>query len=249
MTSPPTFLEHLAVQPLLPYLRDYAIKGLHELRAQENGGKFIATHKESYAAQVMERVDALENCVRSLRIALNFILDLDKDQSDATYLYQYHYENFLLRLTGIVDRAYRLIGTSLCLDPVKLDKISANQFVAKAVVTDYADLYRLLMKLSDAVALHKTTRNSIAHSAAYTSRELGLFTAATSMELELGKIDIGDLMGHYFSKGGVGLAQLIAEMVSCVQALLDALAPIYETAIGGDTNGPVCDTRGHKVGS
>lgn len=236
MTSHPTFLEHLAVQPLLPYLREYTIKGLHELERQENGGKFKATDKQSYAAQVMERVDALENCIRSLRLAMNFILDLDKDHPDATYLYQYHYENFLLRLTGIVDRAYRLVGTSLCLDPVKLDKISANNFVAKAVVTDYTDLHRVLMMLSDAVALHKTTRNSVAHSATYTSRELGLFTAVTSLKLELGEIDIGYLMGHYFSKGGVGLAQLIAEMVSGVKALLDALAPIYKTVIGGETN-------------
>jgi hypothetical protein len=241
MTSQPTFLEHRAVQPLLPYQRTYLVKGMHELNAKENGGKFEATLVEDYAAQVMERVNALENCVNSLRIAMNFILDLDKDQSDATDLYQYHYENFLLRLTGILDRAYRLVGTSLRLDPDKLNKISANQFVAKAVTNDFPDLHSALTDLSDAVALHKTTRNSIAHSEAYSTRELGLFAAAKTLKLELGEINIGDLMEHYFSEGGAGLARLVAEMVSGVEALLDALAPLYETVVGDDRH---CRPRG-----
>ncbi len=239
MTSRPTFLEHRAVQPLLPYLREYAIKGLHEFNTQENGGNFKATYKEKYASQIIERVTELENCLRSLRLAMNFILDLDKGQSDATDLYQYHYENFLLRLTGILDRAYRLVGTSLCLDPVKLGKISANHFVANTVAAGYVDLHRVLTELSNAVAPHKTARNSIAHSEAHTTQELGLFTAVTSLKLELDEIDIGELMGRYFSQGGAGLAQIIAEMASGVGALLDALAPIYEMAIGGDTNGSV----------
>ncbi|PEU67257.1 hypothetical protein CN397_27340, partial [Priestia megaterium] len=114
------------------------------------------------------------------------------------------------------------------LDSAKLDKIAANHFVAKAVATDYADLHRALTELSDAVAPHMQARNSIAHSEAYSTQELGLFTAVESLNVEIGEIDIGLLMGQYFSKGGVGLARLITEVASRVEALLDALAPIYE---------------------
>ena len=236
VTARPTFLEHRAIQPLLPYMQKYLIKGMQEFKTRENGGKFKSTDREMYASQVIERVSELENCLKSLRLAMNFILDLDKDQSDVTDLYRYHYENFLLRLSGILDRAYRLVGTSLLLDPDKLNKISANRFVAEAIAADYADLHRALTELSDAVAPHKEARNSIAHSEAYSTRELGLFTAVTSLNVELGEIDIGKLMGHYFSEGGAGLARLVAEMVSRVEALLDALAPIYETAVDDGGN-------------
>lgn len=227
MTHYPAFIEHKALTCILPHLQSYVLKGLQEVKL--SGGSFKATDKEIYAANVLERVGELDNSVKSLRLAMSFVLDLNNTQDDAPDLYRYHYENFLLRLTGIVDRAHRLVGTSLGLDSSKLENIGANQFVAKTLLSDYPKLYECLNRLTATAAKHKTSRNEVAHSKAFSSRELGLFSAVVSLDFEMGdKSQINELMDGYFSEGATELALLVDEMVMGIEALLDALIPIYE---------------------
>lgn len=241
MTSRPLFSQHRSMAMFLPHARQFLIKGLAEFETKQNGGKFSATDQERYTARVMERVDALDSCVQSLRLAMCFILDLNKDATDAMAVYRYHYENFLLRLTGVVDRAHRLVGVSLELDAGKLNSIGSNPFVMKAVMTDHPALHGALKGLSDAVAAHKDARNAVAHSEAYSSRVLSTIAAATMVEqdLDLGGIDLKELAKHHFAEGGASLARLIAEMVSGVEALLDALEPIFVAKLGDATHGSV----------
>jgi hypothetical protein len=184
---------------------------------------------------VLERVGELDNSVKSLRLAMGFVLDLKNTHEDAPDVYRYHYENFLLRLTGIVDRAHRLVGASLLLSPSKLEKIGANEFVAKAIASDYPELHECLKRLTAAAAKHKTSRNKVAHSKAFSTRELGLFSAIVSLNFEVGdKTQINELMDSYFSEGGTELALLVAEMVTGIEALLDALVPIHEHLFAGN---------------
>jgi len=237
MTLRPRFGDHQIFVSLLPYMREYALKGLHEYHTGQNGGTFSATVLEQYSAQVLERVDALDSCIASLRLAWGFIMELDRAHSNVIELYRYHHENFLLRLTGVVDRAHRLVGASLAMDPKKLEKIGSNKLVDDAVVTNYPDVHRALKNLSDAVAAHKTDRNMVAHSAAYSTRELGLFTAVTTMKLGLEGIDLDQLMEHYFTNGAVSMAKLTGEMVVGIEELLDTLGPVYAAVTGGATHG------------
>lgn len=227
MTRRPAFIEHQALACFLPHLQSYMLKGLQEVKP--NGGKFKATEIEAYAANVLERVGELDNSVNSLRLAMSFILDLKNTHEDAPDVYRYHYENFLFRLTGIVDRAHRLAGTSLLLSPSKLEKIGANKFVAKSTASDYPELHECLKRLAASAAKHNISRNEVAHSKAFSTRELGLFSAVVSLNFDLGdKTQINELMDSYFSEGGAELALLVAEMVTEIEALLDALAPMYE---------------------
>ncbi|MGV8992154.1 MAG: hypothetical protein ACOH1Q_12210 [Thiobacillus sp.] len=204
------------------------MKGLQEIG--QNGGQFKATAKESYAANVLERVGELDYSVRSLRLAMRFVLDLKNTHEDAPDVYRYHYENFLLRLSGIVDRAQHcLVGTSLLFSPKKLKKIGANEFVAKSVASDYPAVHECLKRLATAAAKHKTSRNEVAHSKAFSTRELGLFSAVVSLNLEVGdKTQINELMDSYFLEGGTELALLVDKMVTEVDELLNALVPIHE---------------------
>lgn len=239
MTPRPLFSDHQIFMSLLPYMKEYARKGLHEYQTGQNGGRFSATALEQYSAQVLERVDALDSCIASLRLALSFIEDLDRAHSSAVEFYRYHHENFLLRLTGIVDRAHRLVGASLVMGAEDLEKVGSNKLVERAVTADHPDVHRALKKLSDAVAAHKTDRNMVAHSAAYSTRELGLFTAVTTMKLGIDGIDIAELMEHYFSKGAVSMAALIGEMVLGIEELLDTLVPIYAAVTEATPHGSV----------
>ena len=234
MTRRTTFIEHHALACFLPHLKSYFLKGLQEVKP--NGGQFKATGKEFYAANVFERVGELDNAVKSLRLAMCFVMDMKNTHEDAPEVYRYHYENFLLRLTGLGDRAHRLVGASLLLSPSKLKKIGANEFVAKSIASEYPELLECLKKLATVASKHKTSRNEIAHSAAFSTRELGLFSAVVSLNLEVGdNTQINELMNSYFSEGGVELALLVAEMVKGIEELLDALVPIHEQLLDGNS--------------
>ncbi len=234
MTHRAALIEHHALKAFLPYLKTYVQKGLQEVKLK--GEPFKATEKEFYAANVFERVGELDNSVETLRLALSFILDLKNTHEDAPVVYRYHYENFLLRLTGIVDRAHRLVGASLLLDPSRIEKIGANAFVAKSIAVDYPEVHRCLKTLDATAAKHKTLRNEVAHSKAFSTRELGLFSAIVSLNLDMGdRTGINNLMDNYFSEAGSELALLAAEIISGLEALLGTLASIYEHIFAGNS--------------
>lgn len=187
---------------------------------------------------MIDRVGELDNSVKSLRLACGFVNDLRNTQADAPDVYRYHFENFLLRLTGIVDRAHRLAGTSLLLGQSKLSKINANALVLKSVSTDYLEVHKCLINLTTSAAKHRVSRNEVAHSKAFSTRELGMFSAVKALKLDLGNsVSVADLMDEYFSLGGSELASLADEMVRGVAALLVALAPIYDHVLTGDPKG------------
>ena len=123
-------VEHPSLAPLIPHLKTYAIKGLNELLT---GSKVIsATEAEFHASQVMERVGELDNTIAALRLAMEYIIDLASEPINAT-VYRYHYENFLFRAVGAIDRSHRLVGASLRLDQEKYDATRGNMYVQRYV--------------------------------------------------------------------------------------------------------------------
>lgn len=104
-------IDHPALSPLSPHMRTYAIQGLRELQAV--GSVFVASGIEIYAAAVYERVGELDNCLESMRIAISEIVGLAKSATPMSKSYRYHHENYLLRVTGLLDRAYRLVSIAL----------------------------------------------------------------------------------------------------------------------------------------
>lgn len=53
MTPRPLFSDHQIFVSLVPHMKAYALKGLHEYKTGQNGGKFSATALEQYAATVL----------------------------------------------------------------------------------------------------------------------------------------------------------------------------------------------------
>lgn len=231
------FIEHKALSSLLSHVREYMRKGLNEINTP--GRKFKATALEMYAADVLERVGELDSSVKSLRMAMNFIIDMKQVNKDATDVYRYHYENFLLRLTGTVDRAYRLVGTSLQLDPAKYERPGGNKSVSDFVSSGFPTLHSCLQVMDVITAKHKGPRNEVAHSKAFSTRELGLLSSAEMLQLKDEQNErIAELMKDYFSEGVAELAVVIADVVQAVENLLTALEPIYERVCKKTPNPP-----------
>ncbi|MGE8501970.1 MAG: Cthe_2314 family HEPN domain-containing protein [Pseudomonas sp.] len=222
-------VEHPALLPLQPHLHEYLQKGLEKLTG--NQSSFKASALEIYAESVFQRVSELDNLISSLRLALNFILELTDKTQNAEKIYIYHYENFLIRLSGAVDRAHLLVGTSLLLPSSKLEKFGANKFVLERTATDYPHIHSALKSIQKIESPNKNTRNEIAHSKAFSTRELGLFSATNTLGLEITEEGtLEELMNHYFSRGGVELANLLHECITKNHELITELTPIYAHA-------------------
>lgn len=223
------FVEHSALTPLLPHVKSYLLKGLSEYKA--GGSEFPASSIERYAALVLEKVGELDNSISSIRLALNFILDLDPAPNATSEIYRYHYENFIFRSVGIIDRTHRLVGASLAFDAKKYECTNGIKYIQGCVEHDHPPISAALLAVTNAVNLNKSPRNELIHSAAFSSRELSLFSGAEAFGLDtLSDIDPKKLMREHFAENGAEIAKTLAEVILAIHALLESLAKIYETA-------------------
>lgn len=222
-------IEHETLKPLLPYMQSYGFKGLSEFLA---GGKVItATAAELYTVGVMERVGQLENALGSLHIAKNSIFSLATGDDPSSAEFRYHYENFLFRTVGVIDRSSRLVGASLLLDPKKYDSSAGNIYVLNQVKQKYPDVHNALKNIQTIVQSHKALRNVIVHSGAFSSREFGLVTAIESIEISLPEgTDIKGMMREHFQINWGEISIVIAELTVGLSDLLDSMSEIFRAA-------------------
>jgi hypothetical protein len=220
----------------MPYLKSYASKGLNELLS---GGKtFSGAAVEIYAANVAERVSELDNALAALRLTWDFVMDLSAQPSPAPDIYRYHYENFVLRVIGFVDRAHRMVGSALLMDKAKLESVSGNSSVQKQVKTNYPDIHDALQSVAQAVDSYRKPRNELIHSTAFTSRELGLFQSIRQFGMDTEGINVDELAREYFSGRGTEIAQTIARLAKALTNLLTALHPLFLIAVQHRDKGP-----------
>lgn len=219
-------MDHHGLKVLKPFFTSYLQKGLAEIGSENK--TFPASAAEIYAASVCERVSELDNALAALRLTLNFVMDLGQELKPDPDIYRYHYENFVLRVIGFVDRAHRLVGASFLMPIKKVEGIHGKAFVRQQVESEHAQVYAALLAVSEAVDSYRGPRNELIHAAAFSSRELGLFTTIKHIGLDMDGVEINELAKHHYSKGGIEIALTIAKLVETLKALLDALAPLFE---------------------
>ncbi len=232
----PTFYDHPALQPLVGPLRQHTLRQLHTITGAGEPSA-PADPTEAYATAVFERVGELQNGIDSMRLALFAVMDLPERESSGWREYQYHYENFLLRLTGVSDRAHRLVGTSLCLAPSKFEKPGGNTTVVKSIPRTLSALVSALAHIEAVTGSKRRIRNEVAHSNAFSTRELSLFSTIEQLNFEdFDPQEVRGLMVHHFRSGGAELAGLLGSLVQAVNQLLAALAPVISEHGGGTSS-------------
>ena len=221
------FLDHSALKPLIPHLRAYTSKSLSGI--QPDAINDITNPLESFSAKVFERVGELENCIESMRIALFYMIDLSKAPGIDINGYIYHYENFIFRLAGILDRSYRLVGVSMQLDQRKFERNNGNAVVAKSLQPNHQTILDYLEDIKALTTKTQNLRNDIAHSSAFSSREVRIVSATSILQLTCDEAtEIKSLMVHDFINRSKEMAELIAESIKGVNALLDGLQPVFD---------------------
>lgn len=216
---------HPSLRVLMPHLKNYARKGLAELLSE--GKAFPASASEIYAAGIAERVSELDNALAALRLTWELVMDLSTQSSPNPDVYRYHYENFVLRVIGFVDRAHRLVGSALFLDKARFEGIRGNSFVQAQVKTNYPDIHDALQNVSRAVDSYRGPRNELIHSTAFTSGELGLFQSIRQFGMDTEGIDVDELARQHFSGSGMEIAQTIVRLVEALTNLLTVLHPLF----------------------
>lgn len=220
-------MDHPGLKVLIPFFTSYLKNGLAEIDSERK--TIPASAAEFYAAGVCEKVSELDNALAALRLTLNFVMDLGQEAEPDPDIYRYHYENFVLRVIGFVDRAHRLVGASLAMPLKKVESMGGNAFVQKQIAAAHPHVHAALLAVADAVESYKGPRNELIHATAFSSRELGLFTAIKHLGIDTGEVHTNALAQQYFAKGGTEIALTIAKLVETLKVLLDVLTPIFES--------------------
>ncbi len=220
-------MDHAGLKVLHPSMTRYLKKGLAEIGSDQ---VFAASAAEIYASVVCERVLELDNALSALRLTMDFVMELGREAKPDPDIYRYHYENFVLRVIGFVDRAHRLVGAALAMPVKKVEGTGGNAFVQKQILTAYPGVHAALLAVAKTVESYKGPRNELIHSTAFSSRELGLFTSIKHYRVNTGEVDTDELARNHFSKGATEIALTIAKLVETLKVLLDALAPLFDMA-------------------
>ena len=231
--TPPALIDHPALKALLGDFTAYAKSGLSAV--QSGRKQFDASEASLYAAAVMERVIAVDDTMASLHIASRYLHELSTQADSATALHRYHYENFVLRAIGAVDRVYRLIGAALRLDPRRYDSSSGNRHVDQYVRLHHPDLHASVATVHGLGEHYRAIRNALIHAEAYSNRELGLFDTAQTLDYRFENIDTPALYRDYMHQRCDEVDTRLSELQSAISRLLDHLTPLLRNGSAAGT--------------
>ncbi|PWK31438.1 hypothetical protein [Pseudomonas sp. OV226] len=226
--KPIHLIDHPSLTPLSPHIMSYLKKGLTAMTSGNT--RFPASKIENYANYVWEKVAELDTALGSLRLALKFVTELGCEPNPSPEAYRYHYENFVLRVIGFVDRAHRLVGASLSLPQRKYESFNGNAFVKSETVTNHPGIHTALVAVATAVQGYRGPRNELIHSTAYSSRELGLFIAVEHFGVDTGDVDMDELKREHSAEGSNEISKTIGCLVEALTALMEELGILFEAA-------------------
>lgn len=222
--APSSLIDHPALKALLGDFVEYAQSGLSA--AQSGRRQFNACEASLYAAAVMERVVAVDDAMASLHIASTYLHELSTQADSAAALHRYHYENFILRIIGGVDRVYRLIGAALQLDPRRYDSSSGNRYVDQYVQLHHPGLYASVATIHGLGEHYRAIRNALIHADQYSNRDLGMFDIVRRLGDRFEHIDTPALYQDYMRQRCDEVDTRLAELQAAISRLLDQLAPL-----------------------
>jgi len=219
-----TLKNHHSLEILLPYVKSHHIKGFKALDSGEK--KFSASVIEIYATEILERTSEFDNSLHGLQLAIQYVVQLSMESDPEPETYRYHYENFVLRVIGCADRAYRLTGSALLIEKSKLESISGNRVVEQHV-KNHSEIFNALTGVLAAVRDYRGPRNELIHNSAYSSRALFLFKNIKRLRIDTGSIDVNSLARTHFSTEAQQMTKTLEEIVGAATSLLNALQPIF----------------------
>jgi hypothetical protein len=88
-----------------------------------------------YATVVLDRVAEIDRAFEGLKLSIEYLdkKEFGGSEFEFTSHYSFHVENFILRLTGIADRCWLLVGSSLLFERKSIEKLQGKSKIKKAI--------------------------------------------------------------------------------------------------------------------
>ena len=151
---------------------EYLLSGLNGIQNEEQ--TFPVSEKQKYAHDVCARVFEIDNAFQNLDLTIEYlkISVYPESEFDFSAHHSFHVENFLLRLTSVVDRCYLLAGSTVLLANKSIENNGGNREVLRELKTISPNGVKILGDLEKAIKPLRPLRNQVAHNNGYTNKNL-----------------------------------------------------------------------------
>ncbi|MEH6443037.1 MAG: Cthe_2314 family HEPN domain-containing protein [Oceanospirillaceae bacterium] len=210
---------------------------LASLTACQNGeNTYKVSEIELYAQNIFSRASEIDNVFKNMTIALEYLYEKGYNESkyDFSEHHAFHVENFLLRLTSLVDRCYLLAGTTMLMENHKIECLGGNKKIYKQLAEFSPPSASLLKDMEGTIENLRETRNKVAHQSGFSSKNLGVLRAIENANKESVSVKhITDLLSHEEIKDIViedafePFNEVLTKMNELVEQLIDSLSFVY----------------------
>jgi len=221
--------ENPNIKQLFPLVTESISKAL-------SNSNYKASSLEKYAQDIFSRVAEIDNAFKNMAITIEYLRQ--KSYKDSNYRFSehhaFHIENFLLRLTSVVDRSYLLAGSTMLMENSKIEKTGGNGKVIKELVIFSPSSESILKNMEDTIDHLRVPRNKVAHQAGFSSKNLCVLQAIENAESgSISVKQIKDIMSYDEIKDVVieesieQYEKVLPEIDNLVKELIDSLSFVY----------------------
>lgn len=159
-------------------------KGLSALCNKKSTYKISVMEK--YSQDIFERITEIDNSFKNINITLEYLSNNTYANSKFSFSEHHalHIENFLLRLTSVVDRSYLLAGSTMLMENNKIERLGGNDKVYKEIAVFSPASSKILKNMEDAINHLREPRNKVAHQAGFSSKNLCILQAIENSKIE-----------------------------------------------------------------
>jgi hypothetical protein len=176
--------------------------------------------------------------LKPLNMSLEYLRksEFKDSQYELSKHYYFHAENFLLRLTSVVDRCHLLSGTTLLLDKIKMERMGGNRYVKENMNNNYPLSAEILTKLNNSVIELRASRNKVAHQEGYSNKNLIILQAiegdSGSYSSEITKVMSIDSIKEMVREDiTCNFKPILPIMHNLVSDLINSFASIYSSLV------------------
>ena len=179
-----THTENPNIKQFFPLVTDSLSKGMAAFLNGNNS--YSASAIEIYAQNIFLRVYEIDNAIKSISITLEYLHQKTYENSDYNFSehHAYHIENFLLRLTSVVDRSYLLAGSTIMMENGQIERMGGNQKIYKKLLSISPDSATILENMRNTIKNLQTPRNKVAHQAGFSNKNLCVLQAIENAGIE-----------------------------------------------------------------
>ncbi|CDT62433.1 hypothetical protein VCR15J2_470038 [Vibrio coralliirubri] len=224
--------KNIHIQQLVPLVAKALKNGLTAIQVSEQ--VYSAKPIEQYAHKVYSRVLEIDNAFKNIDISLEYLKKSEFVDSQFKFSehHSFHVENYLLRLTSVIDRSFLLVGSSICMSDKDIEDFHGKKEISKKLKEFSPKAARILKKMNNQIRHLKIKRNKVAHQSGYSNKNLCVVELIEESKEEFEHLtsilSLNELKEIVISNSVTDFEQVTASMHDLVDELIGSLAFFYQ---------------------